>query len=121
MRTIIGSYQADLFFNYDIPWDNTSAWRAEYHKYLRSSVWKVKAELAKFLAGYHCTARLPGCLGDKRLQAHHVHYGKPFGDEIPDEDVVCLCANCHRNIHAKPIIEPDAANDNIPDVRRKTG
>ena len=130
MKTLIANFQADLFFDYEIPNPyNPAAWRTEYNRYLRTNVWIAKREITKELAGYHCTACLPGCKGDMDLQVHHLHYRRPFGQERCGIDIVCICANCHRNIHAKPIIRhdndnrpiPAADNENPLSLRRESG
>lgn len=65
-----------------------------YRTYIRSQKWRETARAARERAGHKC--QLCGRT-DERLEVHHNSY-KRLGREKPD-DLVCLCATCHRLHH----------------------
>ena len=67
-----------------------------YADYLRSQVWAWKRERALGRDGRAC--KLCNCKAG--LQVHHREYPARWGDE-PDDDLVTLCAGCHRKFHGK--------------------
>lgn len=69
--------------------------RPDYQEYIRSSEWIAKAKRAKLEAGQRCQS----CgSDDRRLQVHHLNYGR-LGEERPD-DLIVLCGRCHRGEHS---------------------
>ena len=73
----------------------------EYDLYMKSDEWAAKREERLQLDDNHCVmcGRKNGTTrkGKPVLQVHHVHYHN-LGNE-PMEDLVSLCAGCHRKIH----------------------
>ena len=67
-----------------------------YHKYIRSEEWRVKAEEAKALAGNRCQF-CNRSRGEIQLEAHHRTYER-LGNEQPG-DITVLCRNCHQTQH----------------------
>jgi 5-methylcytosine-specific restriction endonuclease McrA len=64
-----------------------------YADYLRTPEWAGVAARAKAQAGYRCMF----CNSPGELHAHHRTYERR-GAEL-EEDVVALCADCHRRLH----------------------
>jgi hypothetical protein len=64
-----------------------------YLSYLRSAEWRARADTAKARFGNRCAL----CNSEGPLEAHHRTYERA-GDELP-EDIVALCADCHRAFH----------------------
>lgn len=76
-------------------------WRS-YEDYLRSRVWAWKRERALARDGRACklcNGRVGGGVGGG-LQVHHREYPAQWGTE-PDDDLVTLCARCHRKFHGR--------------------
>lgn len=73
----------------------------EYDGYMKSEEWAAKRDERLRLDDRHCVmcGRADGITrkGKPVLQVHHVSY-KNLGHE-PMEDLVSLCAGCHRKIH----------------------
>jgi len=67
-----------------------------YKKYLQTEEWKTKADACKELANYKCNR----CDNTTNLHAHHKTYDR-VGEEL-QEDLECLCSECHDNEHNKP-------------------
>lgn len=63
-----------------------------YHAYLQTPEWRALATRAKARAGYRCMF----CNSGGELHAHHRTYDRR-GHEA-DDDVVALCAVCHRRL-----------------------
>mgnify|MGYP000057652669 CR=1 FL=1 len=72
-------------------------WRT-YDDYLRSRVWAWKRERALARDGRACKL----CAGRGGLQVHHRAYVARWGRES-DDDLVTLCARCHRTFHGREI------------------
>lgn len=74
----------------------------EYDRYMRSDAWSRKRAERLELDDNKCVmcGRNNGLRKDGKtpiLQVHHIHYSN-LGVE-PMEDLVSLCAGCHRKIH----------------------
>ena len=70
---------------------------ADYHEYINSPEWRIKAEAAKERAAWRCQV----CNDDpprNHLHAHHRTYER-LGRELP-EDITVLCDYCHRLYHS---------------------
>jgi hypothetical protein len=63
--------------------------RIDYHEYIRSPDWRIKAEEAKARVGFRCQV----CNKTGLLDAHHRTYDR-LGAELP-EDITVLCRGCH--------------------------
>jgi hypothetical protein len=82
-------------------------WWVRHQRYIKSDRWHRIREKTFRLADYQCQHYGPRCQGSLNLQCHHV---KPyFGYEQPGVDTMCVCGNCHHDIHYPP-----ADNDNEP-------
>lgn len=75
---------------------NSKAAASKYRAYLRSLRWQELRSEAHFLAGYRCEL----CGKDISLDVHHLRY-LLWGTETP-EDLIVLCRECHKLIHARP-------------------
>ena len=74
----------------------------EYDTYMKSDAWAAKRKERLELDDNHCVmcGRKNGLRKDgvtPILQVHHIHY-QNLGHE-PMEDLISLCAGCHRKIH----------------------
>ena len=69
-----------------------------YYGYLQSDEWKALRAQALKRDGYRCQM----CGSGTNLQAHHVSYEHLHTDEELD-DVVTLCKECHKKVHAKDL------------------
>lgn len=68
--------------------------REWYRKqYLKTIWWDERRHRALELACYKCEA----CDGTGALHIHHLSYHHLFGEE--DEDLMCLCNDCHKLAH----------------------
>lgn len=70
--------------------------RSNYEEYLKSNIWREKADEAKKRAGYRCQV-CNVSQAQVRLDAHHRTYER-LGNELP-EDITILCRNCHKLFH----------------------
>ena len=71
--------------------------RPDYHNYIgRSESWKARAKRCKKDSAYRCQLCNVGGNGAV-LHAHHRTYAN-LGMERP-EDLICLCADCHKTFH----------------------
>jgi len=64
-----------------------------YLKYLQSEEWKKRAKDCKKLADNKCSK----CEATTYLEAHHLTYDR-VGEEM-QEDLQCLCSDCHCKAH----------------------
>lgn len=70
----------------------------DYHSYIASNEWRIKANYAKRLASYRCE-ECGNHGGAGELHAHHKHYKNLYHEHLCDIEV--LCANCHAKRHGK--------------------
>lgn len=75
----------------------THAQKAQYYKYLKSSQWREKREVALEMYGRVCG--LCGC--KHNLQVHHRTYKNIYKELM--EDLMILCESCHRTHHKAQI------------------
>ena len=71
----------------------SEAWQRKRRKFFSSKMWKTYPEglkAGKFVC--YC------CGSDNRLDLHHRTY-KRLGRERISVDLICVCRNCHNNIH----------------------
>ena len=68
-------------------------YRPEYEKYLMSSDWQEKRAERFEKDGNRCVC----CGAEKALQAHHITYERVGHEDI--DDLVTLCADCHKTVH----------------------
>lgn len=79
-----------------------------YHEYLRSDVWKLKADYAKAAAGFRCQITWNGArCRNRAAEVHHNDYRRVY-QERP-EDLTAVCRDCHRRLHH---IAATVANEN---------
>lgn len=64
-----------------------------YKAYLQSDVWKAKRRRIIEQSDYRCAR----CGSAINLNVHHITYERLFFED--DEDLVCLCKNCHEQLH----------------------
>jgi hypothetical protein len=93
-------------------------WYKRYQKYLRSHFWTRYVVPATFeAADWRCQAMKPGCKGVAE-ECHHTTYVLwPRGLDRPGDSTMAVCRSCHRWIHSHPIMLPDPANDNEPQLQ----
>ncbi len=74
--------------------------RKQYTGYLKSAAWRAKRAQAIFRDGGQCQAFKNNrrCGSRYKLEVHHKTYQR-FGREWLS-DLVCLCGDCHKAIHA---------------------
>lgn len=80
----------------------------DYLTYLKSDVWRAKAQEALSRAQWRC--QICGVHSSKAtLEAHHRDY-KKLGKPGEMADLICLCADCHGlyHEHGKLAKEPTA-------------
>lgn len=77
----------------DVVLDYIALDRMPYDEYLASEHWKLVSDEAKERDGHRCRI----CNSDGTLHVHHRTYERR-GRERP-EDVITLCAECHRLFH----------------------
>jgi hypothetical protein len=106
--------QLELFPNLPTVRNPMTYW-ARYNAYLKSTAWRLIAEETKRLANYQCE-RCGRAAPNVILNAHHRTYINVFREQ-PGRDTMCICYDCHRYIHAHPVILAD--NDNFK--RKDTG
>lgn len=70
----------------------------EYHKYLQSSEWRMRAEKRLRIDHYQCQACGSVGVPGNELEVHHWTYRNIF-HENPETDLVTLCRCCHKLIH----------------------
>lgn len=73
--------------------------RADYKRYLKSTMWKAIRGTALLRANFACER----CKGTDILQVHHLKYPQVFGTETP-EMLQVLCDPCHAEAHGQPYI-----------------
>lgn len=77
-----------------IPKHRTSKRYLSYSDFLHSNEWRdIKNNLFS-IRGKKCEK----CESTVRIQVHHKHYNKPWGEEKP-EDLLIVCETCHEKIH----------------------
>ena len=64
-----------------------------YDEYLQSPEWQDKRSERLRIDGFRCAK----CHTTRGLQVHHLNYFR-LGDEDVREDLITLCAHCHREI-----------------------
>ena len=69
------------------------AFRKKYHKYLLSKEWAALKEKALQQNGGLCCL----CKKEGLLEVHHKTYENLFKEK--DEDLICVCRDCHRELH----------------------
>jgi len=79
-----------------------------YKKYLQTEEWKAKANACKKLADYKCSK----CDNTSNLHAHHNTYER-VGEEL-QEDLECLCSECHAKEHNRDLFSASSNRYNIP-------
>lgn len=89
----------------------------QYDHWLRTDCWmKQLRPCCLQRAGYRCQAQVIAVNGARircsrtATEVHHLTYER-VGHERP-EDVIGVCADCHRALHNRPAKLPRPANDN---------
>lgn len=70
-------------------------WRQAYIDYINSDAWKSFRLKALHHYGHKCIL----CSSTKNLHVHHRHYKNLYHETF--EDVIPLCASCHKRHHKK--------------------
>lgn len=73
--------------------DNNGDGEIDYHEYIASDEWAARSKEAKEDAKWRCQV----CNGSGVLHTHHRTYDN-LGEEEP-EDLIVLCASCHKLFH----------------------
>lgn len=74
----------------------------DYHSYIESEEWKLKATRAKLLVGNkceNCCKSIGSILNAGDLDAHHINYVNLYYET--KRDIRVLCRNCHSKEHGK--------------------
>lgn len=79
--------------------------RLPYRTYLRTAHWQRVRALALERAGHQCEL----CSSTQSLEVHHRSYAR-LGFERPD-DVIALCAECHREHHRALVLRTIRATE----------
>ena len=66
----------------------------EYEKQLETEMWYSKRYHILSLRGKQCMY----CGSKNNLNIHHIKY-TGMAWEAPDDDLICLCSNCHSKVH----------------------
>lgn len=66
-----------------------------YEEYINSDTWKNRRLKILKRDGFKCQ----NCGSPIQLEVHHLRYPSVYGEE-PDDDLITLCDNCHRSLHA---------------------
>ena len=62
-----------------------------YDEYMISECWRLKRCERLRIDSFECRT----CTEKNKLEVHHRHYKKPFGEESVDDDLITLCSKCH--------------------------
>lgn len=92
--------------NSDRAWQNR---RLQFNPRSRSATPAQRRELLR-RDGWAC--RTPGCPNKMWLHLHHRHQYSKGGGTTPD-NLLCLCAGCHRNVHDGKLKITSAANGEL--------
>jgi 5-methylcytosine-specific restriction endonuclease McrA len=82
--------------------------RMPYREYLQTAHWARQRAFALEGAGHVCEL----CAHDDRLEVHHRSYAR-LGFERP-EDLIVLCADCHRDHHRALVLRAIRATEHAP-------
>jgi hypothetical protein len=80
-------------------------------QYLRSAHWLDRRR--RYFAAGHLYCERPGCWR-RAADVHHRNYWR-LGQEA-DGDLMAVCRPCHDELHGRRRPEPEAANDNEPEL-----
>lgn len=72
----------------------------DYSDFLNTPYWKAIAEYKRKRANYCCEL----CSRNRKLHIHHKtyeHHGYEHRFKILNQDLICLCENCHTKFHDK--------------------
>ena len=77
--------------------------QSDYRDLLKDDRWQHRRLDIFYLRGKYCSnCKKKGTHKDS-LNIHHIkHTGLPW--EAPDDDLICLCKDCHKNVHFHPEI-----------------
>lgn len=73
--------------------------KAEYSSYLLNPKWLNRRNYIFGLRGEVCG----NCGTTTLLQVHHIRYTGKYPWEAPDNDLICLCKECHTKAHNEDI------------------
>lgn len=85
---MIGFHKGQMFLH----GKTVKSCRLDYHEYIQSDEWKIKASAAKQNAGWRCQV-CNKSHHEAQLDAHHRTYER-LGHELPG-DITVLCRDCH--------------------------
>ena len=67
------------------------------NRFYQSALWR---NTRKYYKMYHPLCDC--CIVDNKVSStKEIHHLIPFDDQIDEENVICLCSECHHNIHSK--------------------
>ena len=69
--------------------------KSDKKEYMESNDWQIIRLKAMKRDDYECQV----CRGINRLEVHHISYERLGAERL--SDLVCLCRNCHQQIHDK--------------------
>lgn len=72
--------------------ERTTAWWAEYNRYLQSGDWQARRRMVLERDSYLCQS----CRQARATQAHHLTYDHGF--DAPLFELVAVCQSCHERI-----------------------
>ena len=96
-----GSYEKMVFIIKDLEREKIKSYilKSKYFYFLKSSYWRIISEEIKRRNGRKCDC---GCR--ENLQVHHTEEGDKFhGEEHLLQGLMCLCRECHQNLHGSSI------------------
>lgn len=90
-----------------------------YRDFLLSPAWFRQREKAIAFHGGCCMK----CGSKDRIEVHHKHYGKPWGQEDVERDLEVLCHKCHISHHVQnaPAIKVTTKSGWQKDMLRRLG
>lgn len=68
-----------------------------YYDFLKTKMWKILAAHIKEKYGWACAV----CMGDEKLATHHRSYDRHGYELKYQDDLICLCEECHSKFHGK--------------------
>lgn len=96
-----GSYEKMMNSIQSLEWSTVKSYilKLKYFYFLRTSYWLIISQEIKRRSNWKCSC---GCR--ENLQVHHTEEGDVYhGEEHLLKGLICLCKNCHRNLHGNSV------------------